>query len=57
MPNNQSNLWSTTPKREHLKNAVDDKKLKTPLISIEVEGNSEKVLIDIGASASFVAAE
>ena len=34
--------WTTTPKREHLKNtALDSKKIKIPVISIELEGNKE----------------
>ena len=33
------------------------KKNKIQLISIELEGNLKKNLIDIGASVSFVAAE
>ena len=50
--------WTTTPKREHLKAiAIDGKKLKIPVISVELEGNKEKLIIDTGASASFVAAE
>ena len=45
-------------KIEYLINAeIDDKKLRVPVISIHLEGNKEKVFIDIGASASFVAIE
>ena len=45
-------------KKEHLKNVeLHYKKLQVPVISVYLEGNKEKIYIDTGTSASFVAAE
>ena len=47
---------TTNLKIEHLTIAkLDNKKLKFLVVSIQLEGNKEKVLIDTGASTSFVA--
>ena len=49
---------TTTLEKQHIKiAALDDKKLKIPLIRVNLEGNEEKLLNDTGASASFVAVE
>ena len=36
---------------------LDDTKLKIPVISIKLEGNYEKFIVYIGASASFIASK
>ena len=50
--------WTTTLKKEHLKNTeLDNKNLQVPVKSVNLEGSKEKVLIDTGTNASFIVAE